>query len=148
MSTHPNLSPYKDHDVVSATVSIRRTGDGLSKAMNVDPVELPLGSKVHVVLECEVEKHRYEPLDKDHPSILQLVNMLVAGRATIVDGDIVAKYLDEQQKRIEQAEGVQRLPGMDDEDGDEPSPLGDAMDEAVGALEDAEADGESEEDGA
>lgn len=145
MGTHPNLSEYRGHDVIGATVSIRNTGDGLSKAMDVDPVELELGNIVHIVLECEVEKHRYEPI-KDVDEALKLVNMLKAGRATIVDGDIVAKYLDDQQKRIDEASGVLQLPvDGDDDTEDDPAPLGDALDEAVGALEDAEAADQDEE---
>jgi hypothetical protein len=102
------LTPYRGHDVLSATVAIRNAGDGLSKAMDVEPVELALTSKVHVVLECEVEKHRYDPIpDTDG---YQLVNMLKAGRATIVDAEFVEKYLDDQQRRIDEAAGQIRLP--------------------------------------
>lgn len=143
MTTHPNLSDYRGHDVIGSTVSIRNTGDGLSKAMDVDPVELELGNIVHIVLECEVEKHRYEPI-KDVEDALKLVNMLKAGRATIVDGDIVARYLDEQQRRIDEASGVMQLP-VDGDEGDDPAPLGDALDEATRALSDAEAADQGEE---
>lgn len=145
MATHPNLTPYLGRDVLTSTVSIRNTGDGLSRAMEVEPVELEPFSTVYVVLECEVEKHRHEPI-KDVDGALQLVNMLKAGRATIVDKDVVVKALDEQQDRIrtaeEEAAGVSRLPL--DEEGEEPTPLGDAFDEAIGALEDAEAQEEDD----
>ncbi len=109
-----DLGSYKGRDVITATVSIRNTGHGLEEAMAVSPVELALGSIVHVVLECEVEKHRYDPV-KDMPDVLQLVNMLKAGRATLVDRELVEKHLDEMQRLIEETEGVQRLPLEDGE---------------------------------
>lgn len=114
MST--SLTPYKGHDVLSSTVSIRNTGDGLSEAMKVDPVELTLGTTVHVVLECTVEKHRYDPVDKDNSSgPLQLVNMLKAGRATLVDAGLVEAELNEQEKRIAEAAGEPQL-DLDEEE--------------------------------
>lgn len=127
---HPNLTPYKGRAVVGATVKIRNTGDGLSSAMAVEPVELEVGSRVHVVLECVVEKHLHEPEEKNVYDRLVLVNDLKAGRATIVSGDIVRDYLDEQQRKIEEAEGVLRLPGTGDEgDGEFDLPEHEAADE-------------------
>lgn len=111
-----NLTPYRGRDVISASVQIRNTGDGLSEAMAVSPVELELGTKVMVVLECEVEKHRHDPV-KDTDA-LQLVNMLKAGRATIVDRSLVQKHLDEQQALLDEARGTPQL-DLDDETGDE-----------------------------
>lgn len=102
MTHHENLTRYKGVDVSSSTVSIRNTGDGLSHAMEVDPIELPVGSTVHVVLECEVEKHRHEPATRGQYDELTLVNMLVAGRATIVDAALVQAHLDKQAERIKQ----------------------------------------------
>lgn len=108
------LTSYRGHPVTGATVAIRNTGDGLSAALGVEPVELPLKGTVHVVLECEVEKHRYDPI-KDSDSY-QLVNMLKAGRAVIVDRDLVEKYLDDQERRIDEAKGKPQLDLDADED--------------------------------
>lgn len=116
---HPNLTPYKGRAVVGATVKIRNTGDGLSSAMAVEPVELTVGERYHVVLECVVEKHVHEPEEKNVYDRLILVNDLRAGRATIVDGTIVQEHLDAQQRKIEEAEGVHQLPGIEGE-GDDP----------------------------
>ncbi len=108
------LSEYQGHSVTGATVSIRNTGDGLSKAMQVDPVELELGGTVYVVLECEVEKHRYEPAD--FAEDLTLVNMLKAGAATIVDRRVVGKFIDAQAKKISDASPEPQLELEGDED--------------------------------
>lgn len=140
------LKVYGGRDVVAAGVSIRNAGDGLSEAMNVEPTEMPIDQTVHVVLECTVTRHTYEEL-KDSDD-LKLVHVLKAGRATIVESDIVDHHLDEQQRRIEEAEGVQRL---FDEDGEgevregEMTPVGSALDEALGAAEAAEGEGGEDE---
>jgi hypothetical protein len=110
------LTSYRGHPVTGSTVAIRNTGDGLSAALAVEPVELPLQGTVHVVLECEVEKHRYDPV-KDTSDYI-LVNMLKAGRATLVDRDLVEKYLDDQQRRIDEAKGEPQL-DLDSETDDE-----------------------------
>lgn len=112
------LGIYEGHAVLGATVAIRNTGDGLSEAMAVDPIKLPLGTIVHVVVECEVEKHRYDPI-KDSGGALQLVNMLKAGRATIIDNKAVARALDAQEKRIAEASGEPQLDLPDEEEGGE-----------------------------
>lgn len=95
------LADYDGHPVLNATMQIRNTGDGLSKALAVSPVKYPIGDTLHVVLECSVEKHRYEPQDGN---ALTLVNMLKAGRATVVDTAAIRKALDAQDKVIRDAE--------------------------------------------
>lgn len=111
----PNeLKPYQGRDVLSAGVKIRSAGDGLSKALNVDPVEYPLDTILHVVLECVVTKHTYEEI-KD-TSALTLIHDLKAGRATIVDASLVERFLDEQERRIEEATPQKALSFDEDDD--------------------------------
>jgi hypothetical protein len=129
------LGSYEGFDVVGATVSVRNAGDGLSQALAVEPVRLDLHSTVHLVLECEVVKHVYEgPRDKDHvdQDELVLVNVLRAGRATLIDRDAVKSALDEQSDRIRKAkEAAEGQLSIDDAiDGADP----------VEVLEQAEAD--------
>ncbi len=95
------LTAYDGHPVLNATMQIRNTGDGLSKALAVAPVKYDLGSTIHVVLECVVEKHRYDPQDGN---ALTLVNMLKAGRATVVGASLVNKALNAQAKEISDAD--------------------------------------------
>jgi len=108
------LFEYEGHAVTGTTVSIRNTGDGLSNAMKVDPVKLELGETVYVVLECEVEKHRFE--GADFADDLILVNMLKAGDATIVERKIVGKFTDAQAKKIADAGPEPQLDLEADED--------------------------------
>lgn len=104
----PDLTPFESRDVASIAIIVRNTGDGLSEAVAVDPIEL--------ALECEVEKIRFDPI-KDTED-LRRVQILKAGAATFIDNKAVDKALAEQVKRIEAGKGVQRLP-MGDEEGDD-----------------------------
>lgn len=117
------LKPYQGRDVLTSSVSIRNAGDGLSKAMKIDPVELPLDSTVHVVLECEVTKHTYEEIEDTNA--LNLVHVLKAGVATIVEASVVQKFIDDQKRRLAEAAGQTALSldspddGEDDDEDDE-----------------------------
>ena len=80
------LTAFEGEEVLGTTIKITNAGDGLSKAMSIDFQEL-----------------------KDADGAMR-VHVLKAGRATMVDGKLVADVLDEQDKRLEEAAGVQRLP--------------------------------------
>lgn len=127
--TKIELAPFEGHDVSASSVSIRNTGDGLSKAMTVNATELHKGDVVYVVLECETEKIRFDPIPKTDD--WERVHMLVAGRATIVDREAVDKALDDQQERIEKAQGVHRLPFESDGAASNGEGDGDEADAAV-----------------
>lgn len=111
------LPDYRGNPVHSAAIQIRNTGDGLSQALGIDPEIFELGSIVHVVLECVVEKHRYDPI-KDTDGY-QIVNMLKADRATFIDAEVVGKYLDETEERIAEASGEPQLSFIEGDQGGE-----------------------------
>lgn len=111
-----NLGRFDGHDVLGTNVAVTNAGDGLSKAMAVEPMEMHLDETVFVVLECKVAKVRFDPI-KDTTGV-QRVHVLRAGRATMIDGDVVKDALEQQDIAIEEAHGVKRLPlGATDTDG-------------------------------
>lgn len=126
------LDKFEGRDVVGAQIAITHAGDGLSKAMSIEPEQLTLGQKVYVVLEAEVEKVTYREV-KDTRSLLR-VQSLRAGTATLVDENLVSEVLEEQRIKIEEAEGIVRIPFGDS--GDDPDPDNEDMwedeDEAEG----------------
>lgn len=113
-TNHP-LGEYDGRPVLAAAMQIRNTGDGLSEAMAVEPVYYPIGTKLHVVLEVEIEKHRHDEI-KDAGGALTLVHMAKAGRATVIDSAAVRKALDTQEKKIAEASGEPQLDLEDEED--------------------------------
>lgn len=120
----PDLTPFEGADVVAATVAIRNTGDGLSQAMSIDPVEYHGGDRLYVVLECDVVDLQFPLADKDNVSGPRVrKHILKAGHAVVVDADLVKGLIDEQADRIarakEEAAGIQRLDFTDDDEGDD-----------------------------
>lgn len=109
----PKLNKFERKEVLSATVAVTGAGDGLSQAMQVDPIELHHGEKRYLVLEVDVTKVRFDPVPKTDG--LQRVHILKAGRATFIDADLVTAALDEQQKKIEEALGTLQLPFNDEQ---------------------------------
>lgn len=110
------LGKFDRRDVIKSTIAVTNAGDGLSKAMAVDPQAMSLRDKVYVVLECEVAKVTFT--DIDDTGKVARNHTLKAGDATIVDEDLVRDHLDAMAKRIEEAQGVHRLPLDDDGDPD------------------------------
>lgn len=110
------LAPFDGRDVLSSKVQITNAGDGLSKALAVDPTEMHHGETVFVVLECGVEKVGFVPV-KD-TDCLERVHTLKTKSATMVEGDAVRDALAAQQERIEAHRGVTHLPGLGAHDGD------------------------------
>lgn len=128
-----NLTEFEGRDVIGMAIIVRNTGDGLSEAVAVDPMELHVGDEVTVAMKCIVEKIRFDPI-KDTDS-LRRVQILKAGEATFIESGTVAEALEDQMRRIEAAKGVQRLPLGDDEDdelGDDEGGPGDPLRAVIG----------------
>lgn len=92
------IEVYEHRDVLQTTVQVTHAGDGLSEAMELEPTVLHHGQTVFLVLECEVSKISYPPI-KDTDALARL-HTLRAGRATIVDKDLVVNALNDQHLRI------------------------------------------------
>jgi len=79
------LNKFEGRDVVDTKVKITNSGDGLSAAMDIAPVELRLHQTVQVVLECDVSKITFEPASEGDGVVR--IPTLKAGRATLVMPD-------------------------------------------------------------
>ena len=102
------LGEFEGDPVLGTTIKITKAGDGLSKALSVKPQNLHKGDVVHVVLETVVGPIGFVPV-KDTDGV-QRVHTLETGRATVIDGSLVAEMLDEQDRKLEEAAGITRLP--------------------------------------
>lgn len=146
-----HLTPFDGKPVLRTTISVTNAGDGLSEAMAIDPRELHHGEVVHVVLECEVAKVRFDPI-KDAPDHLTRVHQLRAGTATIVDAAMVQDVLDRQRLAIEKAKeaaaGIARLPGTEPWDAEADALAAEHLDgqHAAGLREGCEYERQAEQD--
>lgn len=109
------LAEFEGHDVVGATIQVTNAGDGLSEALKIDPVEYEHGETVFVVLQTTVAKVRFDP-SKDDKEKLVRVHVLKTGVATPVDESQIRGIIAKHRKKLEEAEGVSKLPGLDEAD--------------------------------
>jgi hypothetical protein len=129
------LTPFDGREVTGLSAIITKTGDGLSDALEVDPVESHIGSRRTVALDVYLKKVRFDPI-KD-TTLLRRVEIWEAEGATFVDRAVVSEALDAMAQRIEEARGVQRLPlddALDEDEADE-EPLTDAEEKARDILD-------------
>lgn len=109
-----SLKPFGDRDVTECAVRIINTGDGLSESLDVAPVELDHDDQTFIVLRGMVTKVSYEQIkDSDE---LRRVHTIKANFGTLVDAKVAGKILDGARRKIEDARGVQRIPGTVDDD--------------------------------
>lgn len=138
------IGEFEGSPVVGTTLILRNTGDGLSQAMEIDPVKMKVGEVVNLVIEAEVVGIRHDAAKDDDESLVR-VHILRAGISKIVNAELVAGVLEEQRIAIEKLTGVERLPfdgkpeGMTDEEWeksaprqplDGPTPIGDLAKQA------------------
>ena len=108
------LSDFEGKAVRQVGIEIPGAAGGLRDSLRVDPQEFHQGDTVYVVLECPVQKVRFDPIDKDEPGGDQRrVHVFGTAGAAIVDRELVAEALAEQKRRVtlaaEAAAGVGRL---------------------------------------
>jgi hypothetical protein len=112
------LQDFEGKAVRSSGVEMPGASGGLNKALFVDELELHHGDTGVIAVEYEVVKLRFDPI-KDTDD-LQRVHVLRVTGATQIDSDLVAEALEQQATRVEEANGVHRLPYTDPDDADEP----------------------------
>lgn len=112
------LHPFENHEVVGTSVVLRKAGDGLSAALKVDPAEYEHGETVAFVGEGKCTKVSYVP-SKDDPEKLIRVHDIETTVLTPVEGPKVKGMIASHRKKLEAAEGVSKLPGLDESEGDD-----------------------------
>lgn len=129
-----HLHDFDGRKVLATTISLTGAGDGLSKALKIEPREFHHGERVFVVYEAVVAKVGFQPLAEGTEE-LQRNHTLQAVNATIVDGDLVQKHLDEQAQRIQAAidtaRGQVNLEGTPGYLADSAGPVADEDEEAL-----------------
>jgi len=124
-----DLGTFEGAKVTTSKVKVTSAGDGLSKAMVVEPVAYKKGDRVVVVLDCVVKRVEFD--DGDMNGDVCRVHVFKAGQAIVIDRFLVAEMLAEQAERIKQAEDDARghltlegtVPKLPDEPTDAPTSI-------------------------
>lgn len=121
----PQLKKFEGRPVQAVKAAITGAGDGLSKALAIEPREHRAGQDVYVVLKCKVGKIGHVPTD-DAADSFERVEQFKAKIVTIVDEDLVKTSLDEQYERNVRydAERKGQLSFPTPDDGEEVQPDG------------------------
>jgi hypothetical protein len=113
-----DLGTFEGRPVRSQVVKVVKTGDGLSEAIAVTPVEMHMGEEVYFAVRGTVTRVGYEIVnDKgEDTGFARRVITVAASMVAPVKAQAVRKALTDTQKAIEAARGVVALPGMDEGD--------------------------------
>jgi hypothetical protein len=128
--TEPDMGFFEGREVSGVKIIITKTGDGLSKAMEVDPKILHQGDIGYIVLSYVTNKIRFDSPKDDEDETTARIQILEATGATFVDRDLIGDVVEVMRDRIEahaeelriakeEAKGVYRLHAEDDPDEDE-----------------------------
>lgn len=101
------LGKYKGHQITGTSVVITNLGDGLSKAVDVEPLVVKLGDRAYVVAEVKKVNDKYVlEVDSKSGKVLgvELVQTFSAIAAAFADPALVAEAIDVMTERIKQLE--------------------------------------------
>lgn len=116
MTETVKLGKFEGRTVAAAKMTLTGTGDGLSQAMQIDPVVLHHGDEVYLVVKGVVADVRFPPVSGTESVARQ--HVVRAVEASIVEPDLVEATLEGQRRRhremIEAETGQGPLPGTED----------------------------------
>lgn len=102
------LPKFEGRDVSAAQVRITGAGDGLSEALEIDPVALHLGDEVTYVLKGKVTQVNHRPISAKHPEMMVRQHTVSAEEITGIDGEVAEEFLAEARARIAAAKPEQQ----------------------------------------
>jgi hypothetical protein len=102
------LGKFEGRDVAAIKIIITKAGDGLSKAMAVEPKVLHQGDQGYLVLSYTTSKIRFDP-SKGEEESTDRVQILEATGATFADRDLVGEIIDQMAARVAEHEEKERI---------------------------------------
>lgn len=115
-----DLTPFEGKQVAAVGVEMPNAAGGLQEAMKFDPIEWHHGDEGYIVLHYTTKKVRFDPMVQDQVEPLRRVHVLHVTEAAPIDSEIVVEHLRKHRERVarakDEAEGKQRIPGIDDTD--------------------------------
>lgn len=95
------LGEYRGKPITAVTIAVQNVGDGLSKALEIDPVIIEVGDSIRMLIDGVVKRHDYELIEKADSYEIKLV--IKGGTAMLLDDAGSAKKLRVQADRIAKA---------------------------------------------
>lgn len=92
------ITKHDGREVRQHQIKVTNTGDGLSQAVAVDPVDLHIGDKVYALIECEKRADGFAPINNGND--LKMVHTLRGGAATLIDASLAKPLVEQQTERI------------------------------------------------
>lgn len=102
------LGKHDGKEIVGCAIKVTNAGDGLSKAMEVEPEIIRDGTRVFIVLEGVVDGEQYKNVKNSTNKQIR-IHTVVAGTATLVDREFAEEVLDKQAAKIEAFRGTPKL---------------------------------------
>lgn len=117
-----SLPKFEKKEVVTASVKITNAGDGLSTALQIEPVALAIGDEVFYLLKGVVNHVDHVPVTATSKT-LERKHTVKTLEITAVPAEMAGPILEEAAERIaeaqeeaareaERASGVERLPDV------------------------------------
>ncbi len=101
------LGKYKGYQITGTSIVVTNLGDGLSKAVDVEPLVVKLGDRAYVAVEVKKVNDKYvlEVDNKTQQVVgVELVQTFSAMAATFADPALVAEAIDVMTERIKTLE--------------------------------------------
>lgn len=111
-----DLGEYDGRPITLASVVIPAAGGGLNDGLAVSPVLLHTGDEVVIALRCRVAdiNHKVITHKGEDTGNYERVAKLVPSMGIFIDDATLTKSFAEQQRKIEEAAGIQQIPGISD----------------------------------
>lgn len=106
------LPPFDGREVTVSALQIVRTGKAFADSLAASPAVLHDGDTVHVLIRATVNKVTHDRIKGTDE--LRRGHTATAVFASIVTDAEGARLLDRSRRAVEQAAGVQRIPGIDE----------------------------------
>lgn len=115
----PVLHDFEGRRVTRASIRFKNTGTDLSNPLSVDPIELHHGAEGYALV-------KYTLVDIAHPAIkdkegltgdVERAHTLRIDVVTLVDDEFGAWRIAEQKRKVEEAQGVLQIPGVNGDGG-------------------------------
>jgi hypothetical protein len=107
--TQPALSNSVAGEVINASVVLKDAGDGLSKALTVEPFDIESGDEGYIAIRWTAGAVHFVPV-KDAPGCFTRKVDLHAQEGTFLEDEAVEQAIERTKIAIEEHEGVHRLP--------------------------------------